>query len=542
MKTMTIGGKILLACTTLVALTIILGTVAILNINHINTQVQTIVDGPLPGTYHVGVLQGFVKEQKGAMLEHIAQDTPDNKGRLESTIADLGSKFQAEMKPYEKTIQTAQGRELFARLGPLHEQFNRIWAKILPISRELKTKEALAIWNGEAVPIGLERAKLLSEMAEQRKSVGDELGRLAIGAGETARFWSMLILACSVISGGLLAFFIVRSINQALTQAVTELSEGAEQVASASGQVSGSSQSLAQGASEQAASLEETSASSEEMASMTRKNAENSQQAAVFMNAVSQRVVDANSTLADMMKSMQEIGASSGKISKIIKVIDEIAFQTNILALNAAVEAARAGEAGMGFAVVADEVRNLAQRSAQAAKDTAGLIEDSISKSAEGSKKLGEVASSIQAITEGAGKVKTLVDEVEASSKEQAQGIEQISKAVSQMDEVTQRTAANAEESASASEELSAQSQALMAVVEQLQAMVGAGSERHVKSRAAKPVAKSNRPVARVAQKGRQAPAPAPHVSSRKSAPVAALAGPRNAAEFPLDDTEFKDF
>src|SRR5258705_7086872 len=210
------------------------------------------------------------------------------------------------------------------------------------------------------------------------------------------------------------------------------------------------------------------------MASMTRKNAENSQQAAVFMNAVSQRVAEANRTLADMTRPMQEIGASSGKIAKIIKVIDEIAFQTNILALNAAVEAARAGEAGMGFAVVADEVRNLAQRSAQAAKDTAALIEDSILKSGEGSKKLGEVVTSIQAITEGAGKVKTLIDEVEASSKEQAQGIEQISKAVSQMDEVTQRTAANAEQSAAASEELNAQSKALMTVVAQLENLVGA--------------------------------------------------------------------
>jgi methyl-accepting chemotaxis protein/methyl-accepting chemotaxis protein-1 (serine sensor receptor) len=347
----------------------------------------------------------------------------------------------------------------------------------------------------------------------------------------------MLILVVSIASGGLLAFFITRGINQALTQAVTELKEGAGQVSSASNQVSGSSQSLAQGASEQAASLEETSASSEEMASMTRKNAENSQQAAEFMNAVSQRVVEANRTLADMMTSMQEIGASSGKISKIIKVIDEIAFQTNILALNAAVEAARAGEAGMGFAVVADEVRNLAQRSAQAAKDTTALIEDSILKSGEGSKKLGEVAGSIQAITEGAGKVKTLVDEVEASSNEQAQGIEQISKAVAQMDEVTQRTAANAEESAAASEELSAQSQALLAVLERLQALVGGGAPYSALSR--KPIATKRPPAARpIIHSNRSLPPAKP--AARKLVLTGARA--RNVSEFPLDDSKFKEF
>jgi len=311
---------------------------------------------------------------------------------------------------------------------------------------------------------GLTR-KLLAQSNEQ-----------ATSTVATARWIAgFLIIVSLLVAAGIAA--IVRRITRTLRSATEQLAEGAGQITSAASQVASSSQSLAQGASEQAASLEETSASSEEITSMTRKNAENSQSAANVMSAVDQHVKEGNRTLEQMVVSMAEINASSDKISKIIKVIDEIAFQTNILALNAAVEAARAGEAGMGFAVVADEVRNLAQRSAQAAKDTAGLIEESIAKSNEGSAKLQQVTEVIRAITDSSSKVKTLVDEVNLGSQEQARGIDQIAKAVQQMDQVTQSTAANAEESASASEELSAQAEALNQVVLQLRTLVGGGSE-----------------------------------------------------------------
>jgi methyl-accepting chemotaxis protein/methyl-accepting chemotaxis protein-1 (serine sensor receptor) len=333
--------------------------------------------------------------------------------------------------------------------------------------------------------------------------------------------------------GSAALFLVVRSLTRVLRQTASELSEGAGQVASASAQVASSSQALAQGSSEQAASLEETSASSEEITSMIRKNAENSATAATLMTDVDQRVAEGNQTLEEMVYSMQEITGSSTKISKIIKVIDEIAFQTNILALNAAVEAARAGEAGMGFAVVADEVRSLAQRSAQAAKDTAGLIEESIAKSNEGSSRLQRVSDVIRAITESTVKVKTLVDEVNLGSQEQARGVEQISKAIAQMDQVTQGTAASAEEGASASEELSAQAESMAHTVRKLSQLVDHSALRDVaRTTASRPLHDP---------KPRFAPTNA-SPKARRTAVSKAVAGPVGLAELPTDAQFLESF
>jgi methyl-accepting chemotaxis protein len=269
-----------------------------------------------------------------------------------------------------------------------------------------------------------------------------------------------------------LALTMIRRITRTLRDTMADLRTASEGTESAASHISQSAQVLAQHSSEQAASLEETTASSEEITSMTRNNAEHARLAAEKVGEAARQISAANQSLATMLGSMNEVNASSGKISQIIKVIDEIAFQTNILALNAAVEAARAGQAGAGFAVVADEVRNLAQRSAQAARDTAALIEESIGKTREGTAKLDHVAGMFQSITAGAAEVNTLVGQIRAASDEQAHGIEQVTLALAQMERTTQNNAASAEQSAAAGEELSTQSRALKATVAQLAAIV----------------------------------------------------------------------
>ncbi len=259
---------------------------------------------------------------------------------------------------------------------------------------------------------------------------------------------------------------------------IESLTDCSSQIASASGQVSSSSQSLAEGSSEQASSLEETSASMEEMSAVTKQNADNAEEAAKLVDMCSISADTGNSTVGEMNTAMDEINTGSKKIAEITKVIDGIAFQTNLLALNAAVEAARAGEHGKGFAVVAEEVRNLAQRSAAAAKDTADLIEDGLSKADNGAKLAGKCGDALEDIVKNVKKATDLTKEINNASVEQSEGIGQVNTAIQQMDQVTQQNAANAEETASASEEMSAQTENLMEQIGTLASLVGGtGSE-----------------------------------------------------------------
>ncbi|MBI3793183.1 MAG: MCP four helix bundle domain-containing protein [Nitrospinae bacterium] len=405
--------------------------------------------------------------------------------------------------------------------------------------------------NKKLIVAGMETLqKIIAMLKEQKESARAE--------AEAAYSQTKMIVSLSAIIGILagmgLAIVILRSVTGGIGRVMDGLTSGSDQVSSASGRLSSTSQQMAEGASEQAASIEETSSSLEEISSMTKHNSDNSNTVNNLM-ADSKRVVDGGvSEMKEMTVAMSEIKRASDDIAKIIKVIEEIAFQTNLLALNAAVEAARAGEHGKGFAVVAEEVRNLAQRAASASKDIAGLIQNAVSKADGGTEITSRVAKSLDEIADRIKKAGDLAAEVAAASVEQSQGIEQINKAVTQMDSVTQQNAANAEEAASGSEELSAQAEVLNGLVNDLAGIIFGGGHEHTSHAAPSPVRKTPTPIRKAAPvataRARQPlarpkglPAPRPAAPKHESAPAPKPAAKNVKAEevIPFDD-DFKDF
>lgn len=403
-------------------------------------------------------------------------------GKRPAMVQTAAKQFEAAASTWQEALHevrpllvTDEGRQLTAKM---QDHLDR-WKSVIPAIEEATSRnqpdEALKIAMAQGLPIYQENARDTDAFRQLQDRLLASQRANAASVFEWSRWVEFLIFGLSVAAGAF-TLFVIRRSSILLRRATAELSESSRQVAGAAAQIASASQLLAQGAADQAGSVEETSASTEEMSATTKQNAQDASSAAELMAEASEIVRQANQTLEEMESSMKEINTSSGKIAGIIRVIDEIAFQTNILALNAAVEAARAGDAGMGFAVVADEVRNLAQRSAQAAKDTAGMIEESIARSKQGQSKVERVSAAIEDITEKSTAVNRLIGGLRASSSEQATGVEQISIAIAQVQAVAQNAAASAEQTASAGEELNSQAAALQELVNRMEQLVGTAS------------------------------------------------------------------
>jgi len=405
-------------------------------------------------------------------LMHNAQQSEQAKVAFKAGAADMRSALQElesmRLSPEERAMASTISKSLDAWTGGF-DKFAQGSVKDPIGASNAALKTLTPVMNAIQ-----KNAKEFGEQNAAHEQSAMQTMETSIGRFQAVSGVSLVIV---VLAAGL-GMAVVIGMVRRLTVISESVHTGASQVSAAAGQVASASQSLAQGASESAAAIEETSASTEQIKSMANRNTENSAGAVAIVAQSEVKFQDADRALGEMVVAMGEITASSQKVSKIIKVIDEIAFQTNILALNAAVEAARAGEAGMGFAVVADEVRNLAQRCSQAARDTTGLIEESIARSDSGRSKVDRVAEAIRGVTAEAGHVKMLVDQISAGSLEQAKGLDQIAKAIAQLGAASQTGASTSQESAAAAEELTAQAQTLTATSVTLRGlMTGGGDE-----------------------------------------------------------------
>jgi hypothetical protein len=478
MNSLSIRSKLLLSIGTLASGYLMFFALVQWTASSTHRHLATVSDSVYPAAVEVGLAQaGFEKMLKDYKDAAVLQDktalaaTDQDAQLVTSDLNEISEKMA-----YDKVIQQ-EVQSTLTNFGQLQNHSSEIYTKIVesPDSVTGDAQASLAALTQQTREMKQELVGLNNSIGS--KAFGAELSSVA-SSNEMQRTMALLLLAVATAFSVVAILVMEKQVSKPLRELAGRLSEGAHRVAASATQISITGQTLAEGASSQAASLEETSASSEEISSMAQRSAADCHSAADLVTMSQVKFADANKSLSELVAAMNEISISSGKVSKIIKIIDEIAFQTNILALNAAVEAARAGEAGQGFAVVADEVRNLAQRCAQAAKDSAQIVEESIANSQQGKTRLDNVAISIQSVTAESVKVKTLVDQINIASNEQTRGITQIADSISLMERVTQSSAASAQESSAAAQELASESGLLNGIVNSLGLVIGGSMAR----------------------------------------------------------------
>jgi methyl-accepting chemotaxis protein len=537
-KTLKVGSKLVFGFALMILVAACLGFVGYRSVRVINGDLKDIFIQRLPSVDYLieadRDLQQLLVAERSMIFANAKSDV------FKTLVKDYEENLKQSKERWNKYKALASTPEEKAII-PKYEKARAAWEAV---SRRVVEGRAADTRQGrrEALDLTLGKAR---EQFEAMRNHLDQLTeinlKLVASADREAErtYEKTLIILLGMVGSGLvlgilLMWAIGRGVTKPLRNVIQGLTAASDQVAAGSNQVAASSQHLAEGSSEQAASIEETSSSLEEMSSMTKQNADNANQAKTMMNQASEIVEKVNKHMGDMAEAIDEITQSSEETSKIIKTIDEIAFQTNLLALNAAVEAARAGEAGAGFAVVADEVRNLAMRAADAAKSTAQLIEDTIKAVQNGNELTKLTQEAFEENVEIAGKVGDLIGEIAAASNEQAQGIEQVNTAVTEMDRVVQQVAASAEESASTSEEMSAQAGQMTHFVDELKNLIG-GSAKAAKD--------PNQGFLKQTKDSGKDP-----VASIKPSPTNGNGIKPNAREvkpeqvIPLDQEDFKDF
>jgi methyl-accepting chemotaxis protein len=544
MKKLGIAGKLFAGFGSLALIILFGGMVGFYGVYTTGNALERVARGNLPAIRGLEMVAKSMAEMRKIELVLIYEMDVATTDAQHQRLKKAQKELDEGWKIFEMVPQTQEEKALWNDFKGKFEVWKSINQNIIELLKQGYEKRAEA----HELSYGKSRDNYLLCEATLNKIIvlnvkaandftGKTLTRAALSQ-YAALFGTLLGVVLAILFG----LFIGRSITQPINRSIAGLSKGAEQVSSSSGQVSAASQSLAEGSSQQASALEETSASIEEMASMTSQNAENANSANTLMTETSRVVGDAEASMQSLTKAMREITASSEDMARIIKTIDEIAFQTNLLALNAAVEAARAGEAGAGFAVVADEVRNLAMRSAESAKNTANLIDESITRIKNGSEIVTRTNEAFGRVTTNAKKVGDLVGEIAAASHEQAQGVSQISKAIAEMDKVVQLNAANAEESASAAGELNAQAVGMKEHVGKLISLVKGsdGVSTHAESQSPEIVKRGGKTLS-LAATATHSKLPGVSGKSRKTPPGARIVKPGEV--IPMDEKdEFKDF